>query len=160
MPAFLLLMSTRWFVDPDLASWDVVDGHLHWIGQWDGLSSLYYHPSLGLAWLALLMTVAVWVLRPERRKLILWFGLVSASIFAGLSLVFASFVGSTGLERLLGYYTQDIAAPRYLFPILVSWAIFALTQLYADPPGTPPEEPGLRGKGEIPPPPRDSSTGP
>jgi hypothetical protein len=134
IPAFLLTMAARWFVDPYLTSWTTEGGHFRWVGRWDGFSSLYYHPTLGLAWMALFMTVALWVLQPARRKLILWILLVVVGVLVGLSAVFASFVGSTDLIRMVGYYNQDIAAPRYLFPVLVGWSVTMLAMLFREAP--------------------------
>ena len=41
----------RLFVNPDFASWNGECGQLHWIGKWDGLSSLYnpFDPRTGMA---------------------------------------------------------------------------------------------------------------
>jgi hypothetical protein len=66
-------------------------------------------------------------------------GLAVVGALAGLSTVFASFVGSSNLLRMLGYYCQDIAAPRYLFPVLVGWSVTVLTMLFREPPPDLPE---------------------
>jgi uncharacterized membrane protein len=130
----LMQMTARWFVNDHLATWSADGGHLHWAGKWEGLSSLYHHPTLGLAWLALFLTVALWILHPARRRLIVWLLAVMASILVGFSFVFASFVGTSSLTRMLEYYTQEIASARYLSPVLVAWSAIVMTLLFRDPP--------------------------
>jgi hypothetical protein len=87
----------------------------------------------------LFLTVALWFIHPGRRRLIVWLLAVIASVLAGLSFVFASFVSTTSLTRMLEYYTQEIASTRYLFPILAGWSASMVTLLFRDP---PPRAPG------------------
>jgi hypothetical protein len=152
MPPFLLVMITRWFVNPGLATWSAAGDHFRWAGKWEGFSSLFYHPTLGLAWIALLLTIALWFCQPPCRKIIFWLVAVIATTLAGYSFVFASFVSTSPLDRMLGYYTQEIAAPRYLFPVLVAWSVIALTLLFTGPSAPesapPKNEPGTRLAGE------------
>jgi hypothetical protein len=132
LPGILMIVLSRWFVSDDLAAWNGEGGHLHWVGRWEGFASLYNHPTLGLAWISLLMTVALWFVAPARRKLILWMLAVILTTIVALSVVFASFVGVTGLSQALEY-TEEITAARYLFPLLVAWSATTLILLFAEP---------------------------
>jgi hypothetical protein len=132
MPAFLLMMTTRWFVNPDLATWSADSGHLQWVGKWEGFTSLYHHPTMALAWLTLFMTVAAWLVFRERRMTLVWLVAVILTVLLGFSFVFSSFVSTTSLSRMLEFYTQDIASARYLFPLLVAWSTTVLTLLFRD----------------------------
>jgi len=42
-PGIFMMQFARLFVNPDFANWSGEGGHLHWIGKWDGFSSLYNH---------------------------------------------------------------------------------------------------------------------
>ena len=130
IPGFLLMMTARWFVSPTLADWDAPGGHLRWIGQWDGFSSLFNHPTLGMAWVALVLTmIAAWKY-PARRRLVLWLCAMIGLILLGFSTVFSAFVCTMDRSRALQYYTAEIASARYLFPILFAWAASAGTLLF------------------------------
>lgn len=125
IPGFLLMMTARWFVSPTLADWEGQGSHLHWIGRWDGFSSLYNHPTLGMAWVALVLTVfAAWRC-PARRRQVIWLSAMIGMILIGFSTVFSAFVSTMDRSRALEYYTAEIASGRYLFPILVAWAAVA-----------------------------------
>jgi len=138
-PWIFILLLARFFVSSDLASWSDEDGTFHWIGRWDGLSSLYDHPTLGLAWVCLLMTVALWFVVPARRQFILWMLAVFVSTLAVFSLVFASFVSITSLNVAMSYTKEELSG-RYLLPILFAWAAVSLTLLfgYLPPPASVP----------------------
>ncbi|HWH71814.1 MAG TPA: hypothetical protein VNT26_20800, partial [Candidatus Sulfotelmatobacter sp.] len=135
-PSFFLLIVLRWFVDPGLATWTTESGHLHWAGKWEGFSSLYHHPTLGLTWLTLLLTVILWLLHPASRRQILWLLGVIGTMLVAFSLVFASFVTTSSLDRMLDYYTQEIASSRYLFPLLVAWSATVVMLLFRTTPAT------------------------
>jgi hypothetical protein len=132
-PRIFLILVSQWFVSYDFANWSAAGGQLHWIGRWDGLSSLYHHPTLGLAWICLLMTVALWFAVPARRTFILWLLAVMASIVAAFSVVFASFVDVTGLNQVMGYATEQCAG-RYLLPILMAWFAAVSTLFFREEP--------------------------
>jgi hypothetical protein len=125
IPGFLLMMTARWFVSPTLADWEAEGSHLHWIGRWDGFSSLYNHPTLGMAWVALGLTVLAGWCYPSRRRLVFWLSAMIGMILIGFSTVFSAFVCTMDRSRALEYYTAEIASGRYLFPILVAWAAVA-----------------------------------
>jgi hypothetical protein len=133
-PCLFAIVLCRLFVNTDFASWGAGDGGLHWTGRWEGLSSLYNHTTLGLAWLCLLMTVGVWLAAPGRRPVILWTVVVVVSATVALSGVFASFVGLRGLAQVIVAYNNVEAAGRYLFPMLVAWSATMLTIAFAAPP--------------------------
>ena len=67
--------------------------------QWDGLLLLYNHSTLGLAWLCLLMAVALWFAVPARRQVIVWTLAMLVGALAAFSGVFASFVNITNLDK-------------------------------------------------------------
>jgi hypothetical protein len=119
------MMTARWFVSPTLADWEAQGSHLHWIGRWDGVSSLYNHPTLGMAWVALGLTVLAGWFYPARRRLVFWLSAMIGMILIGFSSVFSAFVCTMDRSRALEYYTAEIASGRYLFPILVAWAAVA-----------------------------------
>jgi len=83
----------RLFVNPDFANWNGEGGQLHWIGKWDGLSSLYNPSTLVLGWLCLFMSVALCLpFRP--RQIVVWILAMFLGAVAALSGVFASFIAS------------------------------------------------------------------
>ncbi|HTL59273.1 MAG TPA: hypothetical protein VL361_26610 [Candidatus Limnocylindrales bacterium] len=130
IPGFLLMMTARWFVSPTLADWEAQGGHLHWIGHWDGFSSLYNHPTLGMAWVALGLTLLTVWQYPARRRLVFWLCAMIGMILLGFSTVFSAFVCTMDRTRALEYYTAEIASARYLFPILIAWAAAAGALLF------------------------------
>jgi hypothetical protein len=121
----------RLFVNPDFANWNGEGGRLHWIGKWDGLSSLYNHATLGLGWLCLLMTVALWFAIPARRQVIVWILAMLVGATVALSGVFVSFVSIQSLSEVIGY-TNDDAGGRYLLPVLLAWFSTILTMFFAN----------------------------
>jgi len=132
-PGLFMILLARLFVSSDFASWSGESGQLHWIGRWDGLSSLYHHPTLGLAWFCLLLTVALWFAVPTRRQIIIWILAMFLGAVAALSGVFASFVNISNLTQVIGY-TADELAGRYLLPVLLAWFATVLTMFFANPP--------------------------
>ena len=131
-PKILLIMLARLFVNPDFAKWSAEDGHLHWTGQWEGLSSLFNQMTPGLAWVGLLMTIALWFAVPARRPIILWTLAVFVSAAIAMSVVFASFVSISGLNDVINARTADDEAGRYLFPMLLAWASTTVIMFFAD----------------------------
>ena len=130
LPSFLLMMTARWFMSPTFADWTVANGSLRWAGHWEGLSSLYNHPTLGLTWVTLAITVAVWVKNPLHRKPIVWLLVVVGTLLLAFSAVFSGFVSTMGRSYAFEYYTAEIASGRYLFPVLVAWSTIAVTFTY------------------------------
>jgi hypothetical protein len=136
-PKIFLIMLARLFMDPALARWSAEDGQLHWTGQWEGLSSLFNHLTLGLAWVCLLMTILLWVAAPARRPVILWTLAVFVSAMIAFSVVFASFVSLSSLNDVIAARTADNEAGRYLFPMLLAWAAAMVIMFFGDfPPPT------------------------
>ena len=123
----------RLFVNPDLANWNGEEGQLHWIGKWDGLSSLYNHTTLGMAWLCLSMTIALWFAVPTRRQVIIWTLAMFLGTTAALCGVFASFSSVYGLSETINL-TKEQAGGRYLLPMLLAWFATMMTVFFADPP--------------------------
>ena len=115
VPRIFLIVLARLFVSAGFASWSATEGHLHWTGQWEGLSSLFNHLTLGLAWVCVLMTLLFWVAAPARRPIIVWTLAVFASAMFILSVVFASFVSINGLNDVISARTADNETGRYLF---------------------------------------------
>jgi hypothetical protein len=130
-PGLFMILIARMFVSSDFASWNGEGGRLHWIGRWDGLSSLYNHPTLGLAWLCLFMAVALWFAVPARRQVIVWTLAMVVGALAAFSMVFASFVNINNLAEVVGY-TLDEAAGRYLLPVLLAWFATMMTVFFAE----------------------------
>jgi hypothetical protein len=126
----------RLFVNPDFANWNGEGGRLHWIGKWDGLSSLYNHATLGLGWLCLLMTLALWFAIPARRQVIIWTLAMLVGALVAFSGVFASFVNITSTLTQIVNYVRDDVAGRYLLPMLLAWFATMMTLFFADPPPT------------------------
>jgi hypothetical protein len=123
LPKIFAVVVARLFLSKNFASWTVENGHIYWIGKWEGVSSLYHHATIGLAWFCLLLTIGAWFARPERRRTILWIASVPTGFVLALSAVFACLVNAAGLSTGISGYTGDLAAGRYLVPILISWAI-------------------------------------
>ncbi|MGA2241975.1 MAG: hypothetical protein ABSH11_08030, partial [Verrucomicrobiota bacterium] len=103
------------------------------IGKWSGLSSLYNPSTLGLAWLCLLLTVALWFAIPTRRQIAVWILAMFLGAVAALSGVFACFVNIRSLDAVIGY-TADAHGARYLLPMLLAWFATTLTMLFSDQP--------------------------
>ena len=129
-PGLSLILLARLFVAPDFARWSGETGQLHWMGKWDGLSSLFNQTTLGLAWLCLLMTIALWFAVPARRQVVVWILAMLVGALAAFSLVFASFVNATSLDHVIGYTAEDTAG-RYLLPVLLAWFATVLTLFFA-----------------------------
>ena len=158
-PWIFIILLARLFVSSGLASWSAEDGNFHWTGHWDGFSSLYDHATLGLAWVCLLMSVALWIVMPARRQFIVWMLAVIISTLAVFSVVFASFASITSLNMVIGYTKEELAG-RYLLPVLFAWAAVTMTLLFgyspaptaipdatATPPSTrAPDRPSAGGK--------------
>jgi hypothetical protein len=130
----------RLFVNHDFANWSGDDGRLHWIGRWDGLSSLYNHSTLGLAWLCLFMAVALWFAVPARRQVIVWMLAMFVGATAAFCGMFATFVSIRGLSEVIGYTVEE-AAGRYLLPVLLAWFATMMTMFFMDQP-SPASTPG------------------
>jgi 4-amino-4-deoxy-L-arabinose transferase-like glycosyltransferase len=130
-PCIAMMQLARFFVNPDFANWSGEGGHLHWIGRWDGLSSLYNHSTLGLAWLCLFMVVALWFAIPARRQAIVWMLAMFVGATVTLSGVFASIVSVKSLTEAVGY-TNEEAGGRYLLPVLLAWFATMFTMFFAD----------------------------
>jgi hypothetical protein len=122
---------SRLFVNPDFANWNGEGGQLHWIGKWDGLSSLYNPSTLALGWLCLLMSLALWFTIPTRRQIVIWIMAMFLGAVAALSGVFAYFVNITSLNAAISY-TVDPHGARYLLPMLLAWFATTLTMLFAN----------------------------
>jgi hypothetical protein len=136
-PGLFLILLARLFMSSDFTNWSGDGGQLHWIGQWDGFSSLYNYPTLGLAWFCLLLTVVLWLAVPARRPVIIWTLAMLISALAAFSGVFASLANITNLEQVIGY-TADNVAGRYLLPVLLAWFATMMTVFLASlPPATP-----------------------
>jgi hypothetical protein len=132
-PGIFMILLARLFMNPDFANWNGEDGQFHWIGKWNGLSSLYHHPTLGLAWFCLLLTVALWLAIPARRHVIVWILAMFLGAVAALSGVFASFVNINSLNAAIGF-SVDVHGARYLLPMLLAWFATILAMFFADPP--------------------------
>ena len=131
-PWILLVLIARLFVSSDFANWSGEGGQLHWIGKWDGFSSLYNHLTLGLAWFCLLLTVALWLAVPARRQVIVWMLAMLVGALAAFSLVFAALSNVTDLVSTIGY-TADNTAGRYLLPLLLAWFATLMTVFFTEP---------------------------
>ena len=131
-PGTFMIMLAHLFVNPDFANWGAEGGRLRWIGKWDGFSSLYNHTTLGLAWVCVLLTVALWLAVPARRQIAIWILAMFLGAVAALSGVFASFVSIKGLSEATNIYTHDLNGGRYLLPVLLAWFATTLTMFYSD----------------------------
>jgi hypothetical protein len=134
-PGIFMILLARLFLSPDFANWSDEGGRLHWVGRWDGLSSLYNPSTLGLAWLCLLLTVALWLAVPARRPVVAWMLAMLVGATAALSGVFVSFVSIKGLSEAV-YLTNDVTGGRYLLPVLLAWFATTLTMFFADLPSS------------------------
>ncbi len=132
-PGIVMIVLARLFLNPDFANWNGEDGQFHWIGKWDGLSSLYNHSTLGLAWLCLLLTVALWFTLPAQRRVIVWILAMLVGAMTVLSGVFASFVNITSLAQVMGY-TSESTSGRFLLPVLLAWFATMMTMFFTEPP--------------------------
>jgi hypothetical protein len=130
-PWIFMILFARLFVSSDWANWGGEDGRLHWIGRWDGLSSLYNHSTLGLAWLCLLMTAVLWSAVPDRRRVIVWILAMLVGALFAFSVVFASLLNVTSLIAVTGL-TADHIAGRYLLPLLLAWYATIMSLFFAN----------------------------
>jgi hypothetical protein len=131
-PGMFMILVSQLFISIDFACWNGEGGRLNWTGNWDGFSSLYNHSTLGLAWLCLLMTIALWFARPARRQAALWVVAMVVLALAAFSAVFTSFVSITDLDQVMRY-TGDQAG-RYFLPMLMAWFATTFTLFFAEHP--------------------------
>ena len=124
-------MLARLFLNPNLASWGGEGDGFHWTGKWDGISSLYNQSSLGLPWLCLFMTIALWFAVPARRQIIVWMLAILIGAIATFSMVFTSFTSIKGLNEVIGY-TDDVTTARYLIPLLLAWFAIMMNMLFGE----------------------------
>jgi hypothetical protein len=129
----LIFMVTAIFVSPDFANWSGEGGRFDWIGRWDGLSSLYNHLTLGLPWLCLLLTVALWFAVPTRRQVVIWMLVMFIAGTVALSGVFTSLITVEGLDGAI-WLSADVTGGRYLLPILLAWFATIMTAFFMDQP--------------------------
>ncbi len=134
-PWIFMVLIARLFMSSDFANWSGEGGQFHWIGKWDGFSSLYNHLTLGLAWFCLLLTVALWFAVPARRPIILWLLAMLIGALAAFSLVFAALSNVTDLVSTIGY-TADNTAGRYLLPMLLAWFATLMTVFFTELPSS------------------------
>jgi hypothetical protein len=134
-PWIFMILLARLFVSPDFANWSGEGGQLHWIGRWDGLSSLCNHSTLGLSWLCGFLTVVLWFAAPVRRPIIGWMLTMLVGALAAFSLVFASLLNVTNLVLVTGY-TKDHIAGRYLLPLLFAWFATTMSMLFGNLPSS------------------------
>jgi hypothetical protein len=130
-PGIFKVELARLFVNPDFANWSGEDGRLHWIGKWGGLPSLYNPSTLGLSWLCLFMSVALWFALPARRQIVVWILAMFLGSVAALSGVFTCFIGD-GLPRVI-LVTKDSDGGRYVLPVLLAWFATMITVFFANP---------------------------
>jgi hypothetical protein len=131
-PGLFMILLVGGFLSSDFVHWSGDGGRLHWIGQWDGFSSLYNHQTLGLAWLCLFMTVVLWFTAPVRRHIIVWILAMLIGALVAFSGVFACFVNITStLTQIVNYVRDDIAG-RYLMPVLFAWFATMTTMFFAE----------------------------
>ena len=131
-PKIFLILLAREFANENFAKWDAVDGHIHWTGHWDGISSLFNHLTFGLAWVCLTMTIILWLTASARRPVVIWTLAVYASALIVLAVVFASFVSVSSLDTVIVDRIADQASIRYLFPILLAWGATMVVMFFRD----------------------------
>jgi hypothetical protein len=135
-PGIFMMLLARLFVSSDFANWSGEGGQFHWIGRWDGFSSLYNNSTLGLAWLCLLLTVALWFAIPARRQIVVWILAMFLGAVAVLSGVFASLVSIKSLLETTNSYTHDLNGGRYLLPVLLAWFATMMILFFAELPSS------------------------
>jgi len=116
-------------VNSNYAAWTVEDGHLSSKGCWEGMVSLIHQPTLGLIWVIIIMTLALWVFAPQSRRVIAWVLWVTLGGLFFLAFVFAALGSSTGLEKSLNWI-GDTVSGRYMLPMLIAWGSVIITILY------------------------------
>ncbi|HEV2210606.1 MAG TPA: hypothetical protein VG167_17665 [Verrucomicrobiae bacterium] len=134
VPAFLLMISARWFLNPNFAYWQADGDWVRWCGHWEGFRSLYDPATLGLPWLAAALSCVLWFIAPARRKVLVWLGAVLLTLLFAFGTVFSGFATTMDPSRALGYYTGEIASGRYLFPVLLAWTAMVVTLIYREAP--------------------------
>lgn len=130
-PGVFLIQLARLFMSADFANWSRSEGTVEWIGKWDGLSSLYNPSTMGLPWLCLLLTVALWFAIPARRQAVIWVLVMFVTVTAALTGVFASFISIKGSSETISY---TLLGERYLLPMLFAWFATIMTMFFADRP--------------------------
>jgi hypothetical protein len=130
-PRIFMIQLARLFMSADFANWSGAGGSLHWIGRWNGLSSLYNHSTLGLPWLCLLLTVALWFAVPARRQVVIWTLAMVIAATAAFSLVFSSLLTVEGLDGAI-WLSARVTGGRYLMPILLAWFATMMTLFFKE----------------------------
>jgi hypothetical protein len=77
----------------------------------------------------------LWFAVPARRRAIIWMLAMLVGAAAAFSGIFVSFIGIKGLSEAINY-TVDVAAGRYLLPMLLAWFATLLTLFFADLPSS------------------------
>lgn len=128
-PKLMAAIVTTCLFNSSFTAWTVVDGHMEWGGNWDGLGSLINQPTLGLAWVVILLTVAVWMAAPDLRRIVLWSILVAFGAMAFLAFVFGALGATNGFERALSGVADNVSG-RYLLPVLMAWGSVMVCLLF------------------------------
>jgi len=141
-PGIFIILLARLFLSTVFANWNGEGEMFHWIGKWDGLSSLYNPLTLGIGWLCLFMALALWFAVPDRRRVVVWLLAMFIGSTVALSGVIASFITIDGLNEAINLTKNDYAG-RYLLPMLLAWFATMMTLFFADPPSTTTADRGL-----------------
>lgn len=128
-PKIFMIQLARLFMGAGFADWSRSDGPVVWIGKWDGLSSLVEPSTLGLPWLCLLMTVALWFAVPRRRQAVVWIFAVFLAFTAALTALFAGFAGIVGPSEAVAY---TLTGGRYFLPMLLAWFVTLVIICFAE----------------------------
>jgi len=139
-PAIFSILVARTFFSADFANWIGANGQIHWIGRWDGFSSLVNSSTIALPWLCLGLAVLLGCTVPACRRLVLFSSVMFLGTAVALSGVFASLITVEGLDNAVGL-TSDLCGGRYLLPVLLGWFAAIATGLFAGQP-SPPGDPG------------------
>ena len=139
-PMVFLMWLARSFFSKFFADWIVDHGHFAWYGQWQELYGFKDESTLGLAWMCLAMTIALWFAMPARRPIVIWLLLVILGAFAALSGISAAFIPAGGAEHMVDpteltqrYYIPLLqASERYVLPILMAWFATVATMLFME----------------------------
>jgi hypothetical protein len=108
------------FLDSRFAVWGVVDGKVACIGQWGGLTSLLSHWTLGFGWIALLISMFLWVCRPHARRAVMCVLLMVIGYMVFLAFVVSAVGTHGGLSKGLEW-VNELTTGRYMLPVMVGW---------------------------------------
>lgn len=129
-PKALWVSLSRRFLNDSFADWTVLDPMtVEWSGRWQGLLSFIDIPTMGLAWIAVALTIVCFVRIPYARKAVTSLLLTVAAFYLFHALIRACNSFKLGGMHNILACSIGIRDGRHFFPFLVGWTATVSTLL-------------------------------